>query len=128
MSAPIGHDHSGPDFACEACKPLADVLRSRMAWRSVHWGVLHDDAYSSLARAVFESGRFVDRLAIPEDRHYELAQTDSGWTTRLVKNGRTILSSGSQCYSRRAGAERAADIADPERRFERVVVDERTKP
>lgn len=57
--------------------------------------------------------------------HFELAHTDAGWTTRLKKNGRTILSSGKQCYARRAGAERAADIADPERRFARVVVDER---
>jgi uncharacterized protein YegP (UPF0339 family) len=58
--------------------------------------------------------------------HFELAHTDAGWTTRLVANGRTILSSGAQCYARRAGAVRAADVADPERRFARVVVDERS--
>lgn len=57
--------------------------------------------------------------------HFELAQGKKGWTCRLIKNGRTILSSGSQVYARRAGAVRAADIADPERRWVRVVVDER---
>jgi len=60
--------------------------------------------------------------------HWEIARTPSGWTTRLVANGRTILSSGAQCYSRRAGAVRAADIADPEQRMARVDKDERTPP
>lgn len=50
------HDHAGPDWRCEACKPLADVLRARMRWASVHWGTLHDDAYPSLARAIHEAG------------------------------------------------------------------------
>ena len=50
------HDHAGPDWRCEACKPLADVLRDRMRWASVHWGTLHDDAYPSLARAIHEAG------------------------------------------------------------------------
>lgn len=57
-SAPdlLGHDHSGADWQCEACKPLADVLRARMRWPSLHWGRLHDDAYPSLARAVHKAG------------------------------------------------------------------------
>ena len=50
------HDHSGPDWKCEACRPLADVLRARMRWGSVHWGTLHDDAYPSLAKAVHHAG------------------------------------------------------------------------
>lgn len=52
------HNHTGPDHACEACRPLADVLRKRMRWPSLHWGAedLHDDAYPSLARAVWDSG------------------------------------------------------------------------
>lgn len=50
------HDHSGPDSACPGCKPLADVLRDRMRWPSMHWGELHPDAYASLARAVHAAG------------------------------------------------------------------------
>jgi len=50
------HDHAGPDWRCEACKPLAEVLRARMRWASMHWGNLHDDAYPSLARAIHEAG------------------------------------------------------------------------
>lgn len=49
------HNHRGADWQCEACKPLADVLRCRMTWASMHWGNLHDDAFPSLARAVHES-------------------------------------------------------------------------
>ena len=53
---PAEHDHGGPDSRCEACKPLADALRARVRWPSLHWGELHDDAYPSLARAVHEAG------------------------------------------------------------------------
>ena len=53
---PVEHDHTGPDWRCEACRPLADVLRARMRWASVHWGNLHDDAWPSLARAIHEAG------------------------------------------------------------------------
>lgn len=56
-AAPV-HDHTGPDWRCEACKPLADVLRGRMRWASLHWGSLHDDAWPSLARAIHESDWF----------------------------------------------------------------------
>lgn len=49
------HNHAGPDWRCEACRPLADVLRARMRWASAHWGALHDDAWPSLARAVHDS-------------------------------------------------------------------------
>lgn len=50
------HDHTGADWQCEACKPLADVLRARMRWPSLHWGSLHEDAWPSLARAVHDAG------------------------------------------------------------------------
>lgn len=54
--SPVPHDHKGPDWQCEGCKPLVDVLRKRMLWASMHWGNLHDDAWPSLARAIHEAG------------------------------------------------------------------------
>ncbi len=66
----LEHDHSGPDWQCEACKPLADVIRARMRWPSLHWGSLHADAFPSLARAIHEAGYALAPVA-PAAEHTE---------------------------------------------------------
>lgn len=75
------HDHAGPDWRCEACKPLATVLRARMRWASMHWGGLHDDAYPSLARAVMDS----DWLAhlLQSAREQGRAEGEAGWAAAV---------------------------------------------
>lgn len=70
------HNHAGPDWQCEACKPLAEVLRRRMTWPSLHWGNLHADAFPSLARAVHESPEFIHLIAEAERRGAERALRD----------------------------------------------------
>ncbi|WP_109507327.1 hypothetical protein [Nocardioides speluncae] len=76
------HDHSGPDWACPACKPLADVLRQRMTWRSAHWGNLHDDAYPSLARAIIDAG-WAPPERVAEARAEERRQTRFDWADHI---------------------------------------------
>lgn len=49
------HDHTGPDSACPACKPLADVLRQRMTWPSMHWDDTCVCTHSRSAH-IYESG------------------------------------------------------------------------
>lgn len=99
------HDHTGADWKCEACKPLADVLRSRMTWASIHWGNLHDDAYPSLAKAVHQAGyeqvsskvrAWVKDVAYAEDDFVVDEESLKALLDSLDPNWRTALSGPEQ--------------------------------
>jgi len=95
----LAHDHSGPDWRCEACAPLAAVLKDRMRWASMHWGDLHEDAYPSLARAVMESDWLaqVKATARAEGAQEALRGAAEALTEDWVERGRHQGLPG--CYS-----------------------------